>query len=426
MNMSYPRCLGYVQVLDATTQHPNTPARRRAVEALRSVLAALDAGRPPDFAPAATGLEREIVHGSLRHLRRLEWTLDQLCRRRPERWTRALLLTALHQVLHTRQEPGVVVNASVEIAKHRRRVPGLVNAVLRRAAAERDELLAALDQQRPAVRWSLPDALAARWQARSADLPTDGVGRYFLQPPVTTARLVDPALPARWREAGVTFEEDGGFARLRGAGAVTGLPGFAEGGFYVQDPSTALAPALLAARPGERVLDACAAPGGKTMILAEAMAGDGELVAADASESRLRRLRENLARMRQTWVRVERADLLREPPTDWGVFDAILLDAPCSNTGVLGRRPEARWRFSEQALARLAATQAGLLRATWKLLRPGGRLVWSTCSIEPEENEELVAAFAREQADATIAASRARTPGDGGDGAFASLLRRSE
>jgi 16S rRNA (cytosine967-C5)-methyltransferase len=172
----------------------------------------------------------------------------------------------------------------------------------------------------------------------------------------------------------------------------------AHGLCYVQDPSTLVACDLLAPEPGETVLDTCAAPGGKTSYLAELMWNTGRLVACDLFASRVTRLRENLARLGVENVETFVHDCLRTgPPLTPASFDRILVDAPCSNTGVLRRRVDVRWRLTEEDFIRMPAQQLGLLRRTSSLLKPGGTLVYSTCSLEPEENEQLV-----EQALATI------------------------
>jgi 16S rRNA (cytosine967-C5)-methyltransferase len=207
---------------------------------------------------------------------------------------------------------------------------------------------------------------------------------------------------------------------------VPDLPGFTEGWFSVQDPSTAVAPALLDPGPGQRVLDACAAPGGKTFVLAERMRGRGTLWAADVSPGRLRRLEENLKRMGLEWVQVRRADaaspLLGRMCGGEG-FDRILLDVPCSTTGVLRRRPDARWRFSPERLNQLTRIQQAMLNNAATLLRPGGRLVYSTCSLEPEEGTELVRAWLRGRPEFRLLEERSLFPPDTQtDGVYAAAL----
>lgn len=212
-------------------------------------------------------------------------------------------------------------------------------------------------------------------------------------------------------------------AWIRKPGPIQKLPGYAEGEFYVQDPSTRHAPALLAVQPGERVLDACAAPGGKAILLAEAMGGEGRLLAIDKHEDRLPRLRENLERLQQDWVEVACHDASVSLGES---FDAILLDVPCSNTGVLARRPEARWRFNPNRLRSLTALQRSLLDVAWSQLVPGGRLVYSTCSIEAEETSELIDRFLTETPGARETGRQLVLPGArDSDGAFACRIEKA-
>ncbi len=197
------------------------------------------------------------------------------------------------------------------------------------------------------------------------------------------------------------------------------LPSFQDGGFYLQDPSTLLAVHLLDPQPGETLLDLCAAPGGKTTYLAQRMNNTGRIVAYDSSESRLRLLRENCQRLGTTQVEIR--ETLPPPKAE---FDRILVDAPCSNTGVLRRRVELRWRLQAEELARLVRTQRELLDTAAARLKPGGVLVYSTCSLEPEENEEVVRQFLEAHPGFSLEQQRALHPlRDRVDGAFAARLR---
>ena len=200
-------------------------------------------------------------------------------------------------------------------------------------------------------------------------------------------------------------------------------PEFRAGTFYVQDPSTLLAPRLLDVRPGERVADLCAAPGGKSLLLAEALAGTGRLLCADRSPARLQRLRENvLAAWPGTAVLAMDA---AAPALRPGGFDAVLLDVPCSNSGVVRRRPDVRWRFTRENLRDLVRLQAALLDGAAPLLRPGGRLAYSTCSLEPEEDGEQVRHFLERHPEFRLDAERLLLPAARHDGAYAAVLRRS-
>ena len=196
---------------------------------------------------------------------------------------------------------------------------------------------------------------------------------------------------------------------------------------YVQDPSTLLACELLAPQPGERVLDACAAPGGKTSYLAQLMDNRGEIFACDASEKRLARLDENLKRLGVANTRVVTIDWLRDRlPFEPGSFDRILIDAPCSNTGVIRRRVDVRWRLAAGEFQFMHERQAAIVGKIAPLLRPGGTLVYSTCSIEPEENEEVVERVCVENPGLRFVESKQTLPfRDEIDGAFAAKFERT-
>ena len=195
---------------------------------------------------------------------------------------------------------------------------------------------------------------------------------------------------------------------------------------YVQDPSTLLACDLLAPEPGETVLDACAAPGGKTTYLAQLMRDQGRIMACDLYESRVTRLRENLHRLGVTIARAIQHDCMQAGgPLEADSFDRILVDAPCSNTGVLRRRVDVRWRLTEEDFLRMPAQQFALLRRTASFLKPGGTLVYSTCSLEPEENDQLVDRISAEIPVLRFVESRRTLPFvDGVDGAFAAKFVR--
>lgn len=212
---------------------------------------------------------------------------------------------------------------------------------------------------------------------------------------------------------------------LAGTVRVEDLPGFAEGWFSVQDESAVHAGVLLDPRPGERVLDLCAGPGGKTTHLAERMRDTGEIIAADTSPDRLARVDQSAARLglRSIQSRTVQPDGADLPP---GPFDAVLVDVPCSNTGVLGKRPEARWRASADGILELAELQQHLLRTAAGRVGPGGRILYSTCSIEPEENERVVRRALGEFPKLELVAERRHTPGAPADGAYQALLRTLE
>lgn len=381
------------------------------------------------------GFVTEVVCGAVKWRRALDFVVRQVADRRPDPVLRASLLTGLYEMFHMKAADHAVVHETV--AAVRRTCParqaGFVNAVLRRALRERDALSAALQAQAIGIRLSHPDVLIDRWTARYG---AEGVSRLCAwdneAPPLTLR--VNPAmgpvasfaadLAATGCEASPHAFDPARFVTLARGRDVRTLPGYAQGRFTVQDPSTMGAVDLLDPRPGESVMDACAAPGGKTMAIAERMAGSGRLVALDLHADRLPALRENLARMGHAWVTVGEADLTELPAAFGEPCDAILLDVPCSNTGVLRRRPDARWRFTEARLATLVETQCALLEAAAGQVKPGGRIVYSTCSLEAEEGEHLVHTWLAGHPRFTQEAACRVTPlADGVDGAYAVRLR---
>lgn len=420
---------------------------RQAAAAI--VRAWLESGEFPDrlfrAVPERRAAVMEMAYGTIRWHRTLDWVRARFAPRRPPPGLDAILLVGLYELLFMDDvQDYAAVNEAVEAARAEggRKGAGLVNALLRRAQAERPALLPALEKEPPGIRFSHPDVLVDRWTRHFGREATLRLCRSNNRRPevvirVNAARCAGRDLLAALRQARVEatphgFDPDRFFILPRGA-SVAALPGYAEGWFSVQDPATALAPGLLAPRPGERVLDACAAPGGKTAILAEAMEGEGAILAADASVERIGRLQENLVRLGAGAVRVARADAARpetlraacEKAGLPGTFHAVLLDVPCTNTGVLCRRPDARWRFSREHLQKAAAKQRAILDGAAGLLEAGGRIVYSTCSLEPEENEGQVSAWLDAHDNFTLAQSKTLFPPDSDtDGAYAALLVR--
>lgn len=385
----------------------------------------------------------ELVYGVVKHCRSLEWVMDRCVQRRPRGPLVPFLLVGLYQVLLAKgMKPHAAVNETVAAVKKElsRGEADFTNAVLRRVDREREAVGAALAGQSLGVRESHPDVLVQRWIKHFGELGATNLCRWdntaadvILR--ICKARTDMAAFIESLSKAGIAATphpfDPARYCVLPRGVAVTAVPGFDEGLFMVQDPSTAMAVDLLGPAPGEAILDGCAAPGGKTTAIAERMAWSGTLVAADAHEDRMALLRQNLERDGSAGFVIEMKADLTDPAgalaSMRGRFDGILLDVPCTNTGVLRRRPDARWRFSATRLRRIAQTQRAILDNAIALLKPGGRLVYSTCSLEPEEDEQLVAAWVREHPAFVVAAERRLfPPNHNTDGAYAALLRPRE
>ena len=375
------------------------------------------------FAPLDRAFLMETFFGVLRNLSRLDFLVARLRDGAIDIETRAVLRLGLYQIFHMRTAAHAAVNETVNLAGRAR---GLVNAILRRALREKDALAAALENAGPAIATSHPDFLLARWTTAFGPDAIRQLCAWNNQPadvhvranglrvtPGELLRSVPDAEPSPAHPLAIKVKQ---------------LPfsWIAHGLCYVQDPSTLLSCDLLAPQPGDFVLDACAAPGGKTTYLAQLMHNQGRIIACDLYESRVLRLRENLARLGVSIAQAIQHDCMQAgPPLAPASFDRILVDAPCSNTGVIRRRVDVRWRLTEEDFMRMPAQQLALVKRTAMLLKPGGTLVYSTCSLEPEENDRLV-----EQALAAIPGlrvieSRRTLPFiDGIDGSFAAKFTR--
>jgi 16S rRNA (cytosine967-C5)-methyltransferase len=255
-------------------------------------------------------------------------------------------------------------------------------------------------------------------------------------PPKAFARVntlkADPGkLLAQWRDENVEYDfvrrdwlEENAVFELKSHPPLSGLPSFQQGLFYVQDPSTLLAVRELDPQPGESVLDLCAAPGGKLTAIAQLMRNEGRLLAHDTTPERLKLIDQNCTRLGITCVQTVLPSTFNPQPST--PFDRILIDAPCSNTGVMRRRIDLRWRIRLGEIGRLRLAQLELLRQAATLLKPGGLLVYSTCSLEPEENIEVVTEFLAQHADFKLERTRELLPFvDGVDGTYVARLAKS-
>jgi 16S rRNA (cytosine967-C5)-methyltransferase len=401
----------------STTASPGAESRAAAARALHAVL---DRGQsltrvlqadPTRRAPPDQALVQEMVYGALRLLPRLRLLVGRLLERplKPRDGDlQALILIGLYQLGFMKTPSHAAVSATVEATRllGKPRMAGLVNALLRRFQREHETLLAWVDTQ-PESRWLFPDWLLDRLRA---DWPDDWESivsacneRAPMALRVNPLRGTHADYLAELEAVGIGAQAIDGLdtgVRLDQPRAMRELPGFDTGRVSIQDSGAQLAARLLDAQPGERVLDACAAPGGKTAAILERAGNALDLVAIDSDETRLTTVGATLDRLGlSAQVRVGDA---ADPHGDWTThpFDRILLDVPCSATGVIRRHPDIKWLRRPEDIAALAATQSRILDAIWPLLRPGGRLLYATCSLLAEENERQVEAFLNRRADA--------------------------
>jgi len=382
---------------------------------------------------------QELVYGIVRWQRTLDWLITRRTDgRRQGEVLELLLQLGLYQIFWLERIPAhASVFETVELAKRLGwgTKTNFVNAVLRGCLREREKLAQQLEELKrndPATGYSHPAWMVERWQARWGPEKTGRLLEWDNSPPPTYARrnglrTNSEELVARWQAQGVGFSphqwdwtgEDVMF-ELQSHPSLADWEDFQRGNFYVQDASTLLAVQVLDPQPGEEILDLCASPGGKTAFIAERMANRGKVVAQDLPP-RLPRLRENCARLGASCVEVVPSGELA------GQFDRVLVDAPCSNSGVLRRRVDARWKIQAEQLPRLHGEQLELLRRAGARVKPNGRLVYSTCSLEPEENEEVARAFLAENAGFELERERQLLPFvDSVDGAYVASFRRGK
>ena len=356
---------------------------------------------------------QDLVYTTIRRIRPLRKILGALMKQWPKGELEALLYVGAAQILYMPDVPDfAAVSETVDAAKgcENPSIAKVVNGVLRNVIRRRGEFEKMIASAPLEERESFPTALVRRWERRFGA--------------ENAARLCE------WHNTPAeTFlaRRDGSFAKLERGQRIEDVAGFAEGDFIVQDPGTRIAVDLLDPKPGERILDACAAPGGKTVQIAWRGA---EVTACEVNPKRRRRLEENLARLKLGVEVIPELPSLPEnfqlSTSNFKLFHKVLVDAPCSNTGVLRRRPDARWNWSEEKLAALVKLQAEILDACAPRVAPGGLLVYSTCSNEPEENEAQVTAFLARHPDFSIEESSESLPFESGtDGAFAARLRRN-
>jgi 16S rRNA (cytosine967-C5)-methyltransferase len=382
--------------------------------------------RSSDLTAPDRAFATELFYGVLRNLTLLDFWIGTLRSGHLDRDARDVLRLGAYQLFLLQTPEHAAVYETVELAGARAR--SLVNGILRNALRRKEELVQKANAQDLSIRSSHPQFLIDRWEKNFGPENTAALCAWNNQPPPVYARInrlrvsVDEFLAKHPDVERLPGREN--FVRL------TSIPSdaLAAGHCYMQDPSTASACVLLEPKPGERVLDACAAPGGKTAYLAELMKNDGFILACDRDQGRIRTLQDNLERLGVGVAQCVPHNWAGGTPLpDGAAFDRILIDAPCSNTGVMRRRVDVRWRLTAKDFLRMQAEQLRILRATIPLLKTGGMLVYSTCSIEPDENEEVVRLIMQEFPFLKLLEQVSLLPfRDGFDGAFAAKLVRED
>ena len=410
---------------------------------------------PPGLSPVERARCQHLVFGVVRHAGRLEAALGRLIAHPPRFVTRAVLYVAGFELIEGTSRDSAaspaeglaakIVHHAVEQAKTLASPSEarLVNAVVRKLATALAEQTAPgrlASAEILADYYSHPLWLVRRWLAAHGAESTRALLEWNQRPAPVYGRVRRQASTLEVREPGFKPEEPApwlkptpwaGFYEIPSGHRADLEPLLKSGGVYLQDPATRLAVGLLSPRPGESVLDLCAAPGGKSLLIADQM-GEGSLVAWDLPTAPLDWLRENLAKVTGVKTTLLTSDILRdaarmlrdaELPAE---FPAVLIDVPCSNTGVMRHRVDVKWRMQEGDFHRHARQQKALLLAAAQLVAPGGRLVYSTCSIDPEENEQVAAAFLAGVGDRfKLEAQEISYPwASGHDGAAAFLFRK--
>lgn len=390
--------------------------------------------------PADRGLCQELTYGMVRWQGTLDWLISRKTQNRPQHPVlQSLLRLGLYQIFWLeRIAHHAAVHETVELARRQgfSTQAGFVNAVLRGYLREFEATKALLEELKishPHIRYSHPEWLAARWQQHWGLDHAAKLMAWNNTPPKSFARVntlkTEPAkLLAQWREENVEYDfvrrdwiEENSVFELKSHPPLDTLGSFQQGLFYVEDPGTLLAVRELDPKRGEDIFDACAAPGGKLAFIAQLMRNEGRLVAHDISADRLKLLEENCLRLG-----IKDVETTNQMPGKDGSFDGVLVDAPCSNTGVLRRRVDLRWRIRPEEIQRLASEQLALLGQAARLPRPGGVMVYSTCSLEPEENNAVVKSFLDSHSNFSLERERELIPFiDAVDGAYVARMKRT-
>jgi 16S rRNA (cytosine967-C5)-methyltransferase len=410
----------------------------------------LSSPRMSEYSPRDRSFIRELVNGVVRWKLRLDRTIDAYYTQRAESLSpqvRMILRLGLYQLMFLNSVPAhAAVNESVGMAagKQGKGAGGLVNALLRRFTREGEPVDWPDDPaERLSLEYSHPLWIARRWIGHFGATTAErilraGNDRHPVSIRTNTARISPDDLAVALSGAGFeTAPVEGmpGYLTVAEAEGLFDSEPFRKGLFSVQDPSAGMAALLLDPIPGESALDLCSAPGGKTTHIAELMRDRGRVLAVDVRKARCGLVREAAGRLGLTSIEVEEGDA-RSFGEEGALFDRVLLDAPCTGTAVFSKRPDMKWRRSEEDVYRLAALQGEMMERAARLVKPGGVLAYSTCSLEPEENERIVEAFLEAHPEFVVETDprfEGHESGPGylilphrmlGTGAFAAKLRR--
>ncbi len=376
--------------------------------ALNRVLKSVD--KSVEISQADRSFACELVYGIVRRQRTLDALIDLLGKKKAAQQPpdlRIILHLGLYQLRYLDRIPAsAAVNTSVELAKANSlaKLAGVVNGLLRGyiRQAESNDPLQLPDGAIPklGVKHSFPDWIVETWLEQLPIEEVDQLLAWFNRSPkidlrVNILKTSVTEVVRVFQAAGISVEPIPNLPqglRLTGAGAVTDLPGYKEGWWVIQDSSAQLVTHLLDPQPGETIIDACAAPGGKTTHIAELMGDRGRIIACDRAVKRLNKVRENAARLQLRSIEIAAGDS-RNQPEFANIADRVLLDAPCSGLGTLHKRPDIRWRQTAQAIGELFELQKELLEQASNWVKPGGVLVYATCTLNVLENEKVIQSF---------------------------------
>ncbi|MBD2449838.1 16S rRNA (cytosine(967)-C(5))-methyltransferase [Nostoc sp. FACHB-152] len=374
-------------------------------------------------------LATELVYGSVRRQRTLDALIDELATKKSHQQPpdlRTILHLGLYQLRYQeRIPPSAAVNTTVELAKENgfSGLTGFVNGLLRqylRLAEDSPEPLKLPDNpvERLGILHSFPDWIVQVWLDQIGFAETEKLCEWMNQTPTIDLRInplrtnleeVETALQAAEILARPIPHLPQALRLISSTGPIQNVPGFTEGWWVVQDSSAQLVSHVLDPQPGEVVIDACAAPGGKTTHIAELMQDHGKIWACDRTASRLRKLQENAKRLNLHSIQIFTGDS-RNLPQFYNTADRVLLDAPCSGLGTLHRHADARWRQTPQSIRELSLLQQQLLSHTSNFVKKGGVLVYATCTLHPAENEDVISIFLAENPEWQIELPKVGSP----------------